>query len=145
MTLSNQEILNRVTVHLYRQGKQAKKPMEDGGNFCLYRAPDGSKCAVGCLIPDELYDPSFENNSADFFFYSEPEVGTAMNINIHDKMSLRLLNRLQSIHDNSQNWQNFNNSSYDEFKSSWFGYKIAGIVEEFNLTFPPEELFTNEN
>lgn len=28
---------------------------------CRYRMEDGSKCAVGCLIPDELYDSSFDD------------------------------------------------------------------------------------
>ncbi len=35
------------------------KPSVDG-NACVYRAPDGNKCAVGALIPDEKYRPGFE-------------------------------------------------------------------------------------
>lgn len=31
--------------------------------MCLYRAPGGSKCAVGALIPDELYDHSAEDTT----------------------------------------------------------------------------------
>lgn len=27
---------------------------------CVYRTPDGRGCAVGCLIPDDLYHPAFE-------------------------------------------------------------------------------------
>lgn len=30
---------------------------------CSYRTPEGRKCAVGCTIPDELYDEEFEGNS----------------------------------------------------------------------------------
>jgi hypothetical protein len=30
---------------------------------CSYRTTDGAKCAVGCLIPDDLYDPRIEGKS----------------------------------------------------------------------------------
>ncbi len=35
------------------------------GSFdaCLYRGPNGKKCAIGILIPDDKYDPEFENAS----------------------------------------------------------------------------------
>lgn len=29
---------------------------------CVYRSSDGCKCAIGWLIPDDKYDPSFEGN-----------------------------------------------------------------------------------
>lgn len=30
------------------------------GGDCMYRSPDGMQCAIGCMIPDEMYDPIFE-------------------------------------------------------------------------------------
>ena len=36
----------------------------NGPYSCRYRGPDGTACAVGCLIPDELYDPLIENVSS---------------------------------------------------------------------------------
>lgn len=35
---------------------------------CLYRGPEGRKCAVGLFIPDENYDPSMEDITATTFF-----------------------------------------------------------------------------
>jgi len=29
-------------------------------NRCLYRGPNNTACAVGCLIPDDEYSPEFE-------------------------------------------------------------------------------------
>lgn len=26
----------------------------------MYRGPDGTKCAAGCLIPDDMYNPAWE-------------------------------------------------------------------------------------
>ena len=57
-----QEIYDKVKAHLLTQGERST----DMGNHCLYRGPNGLKCAVGCLIPDDLYDPLMEapgNNS----------------------------------------------------------------------------------
>ena len=64
---TKQEVYDIVMDHLWHQNKQAGKQEPDLAYFsCLYRAPDGSKCAIGCLIPDELYDPVFESNDIDY-------------------------------------------------------------------------------
>ena len=52
-----QEIFDKVLAHLREQGKAAV----DGGK-CKYRATDGSKCAVGCLIPDARYYSELEGH-----------------------------------------------------------------------------------
>ena len=54
--MTEQEIFDTVLAHLREQGKAAAT--DDGG--CRYRGADGTACAVGCLIPDELYDPVIE-------------------------------------------------------------------------------------
>lgn len=33
---------------------------KDGIRRCVYRAPDGSRCGIGGLIPDDLYEPAME-------------------------------------------------------------------------------------
>lgn len=53
-----QEIFNKVSTHLLTQGRPARE--EDR---CRYRTTDGLFCAVGCLIPDELYSSSFEGKT----------------------------------------------------------------------------------
>lgn len=57
--LSKQEIFDKVEQHLLSQGKKAKEIMT---GKCKYKTLDNLKCAVGCLIPDELYDPQIEGN-----------------------------------------------------------------------------------
>lgn len=59
--MTNQEIFDKVVSHLRKQNKQAVGVF--GATICQYHGPDGLKCAVGCLIPDEFYDPSFEGVS----------------------------------------------------------------------------------
>jgi hypothetical protein len=46
---------NKVVRHLLKQ-KQAAR----AGGRCVYRSPEGLKCAVGCLISDKAYDPFIE-------------------------------------------------------------------------------------
>lgn len=53
-------IFRRVREHLLAQGRRAVSPT---GYGCRYRVLDGDtvlRCAVGCLIPEEAYDPAVE-------------------------------------------------------------------------------------
>lgn len=51
-----QRIFNTVRDHLLAQGKRALS----GDNKCAYRNGDNLTCAVGCLIPEDKYDPRIE-------------------------------------------------------------------------------------
>ncbi len=55
---TNQTAFDTAARHLLKQGKKA----QEGGN-CRYRAPDGLKCAVGCLIEPEDYSPDIEGKA----------------------------------------------------------------------------------
>ena len=35
------------------------------GVKCRYRGPNDTKCAIGCVLPDGLYDPDMEGNGID--------------------------------------------------------------------------------
>ena len=45
---------------LIRTSLEGKFPAVDETGKCRYRTQDNRACAVGVLISDELYDPSFE-------------------------------------------------------------------------------------
>jgi hypothetical protein len=58
--MNRQEIFDTVARHLLSQGKKCEiptTPHEDG--VCMYRY-NGMACAVGVLIPDDLYNESME-------------------------------------------------------------------------------------
>jgi hypothetical protein len=46
-----QEVFDQVAGHLLRQMQ-----CSTNGGWCMYRGPDGLKCAAGCLIGDDEYD-----------------------------------------------------------------------------------------
>jgi len=53
--MDKQEVFNKVKTHLLTQNERAGRE----GN-CQYRTSEGLKCAVGCLIEDQYYDPQIE-------------------------------------------------------------------------------------
>jgi hypothetical protein len=53
-----QKAYEKIRAHLIEQGRPALDPMT---RSCFYRAVDGLKCAVGCLISDDAYDETLED------------------------------------------------------------------------------------
>lgn len=48
------------TMRDYFSQPDAVLAYSDDQGQCMYRTPEGRKCAVGCLIPDELYVHTFD-------------------------------------------------------------------------------------
>lgn len=46
--------------HLAKQRAKSSVTLINGQEVCRYRGEDGMMCAVGCLIPDDKYDPEME-------------------------------------------------------------------------------------
>ena len=100
---SNQETFDTVVAHLRRQGSKAQSRDPTSGVIsCLYRAPDGKRCAAGCLIPDDRYEPALElsavGGTAEANHYGSNEVTLLIEQLGHD---IELVAALQSVHDNS--------------------------------------------
>lgn len=85
-----QTVYNKVAKHLLTQRKKSKGLNVHLLEDCLYYAPDGAKCAVGCLIPKSQYHPCFEGQT----WTTLVELGHAPYTNIN------LIGDLQSVHDN---------------------------------------------
>lgn len=59
-----QEIFDAVIRHLRKQGRRANDYSPIYSRYvCRYRGDNGTKCAVGCLIDDEHYNPACEGVS----------------------------------------------------------------------------------
>jgi hypothetical protein len=66
MSLTAQEVFDKVVAHLRKQMAHSEAPVCTGletTTRCLYRSPQGLACAVGCLITDEEYRPSFDEGA----------------------------------------------------------------------------------
>lgn len=89
---TSQGVFNQVATHLLTQAKRSKR----GGGGCLYHHPSGLKCAAGCLISEEEYNPLWEDEDWNVLIedYGLPRA--------HDD----LIRDLQYLHDNHEvvNW-----------------------------------------
>lgn len=93
--MNAQQIFDKVAAHLLTQGKKAMVSTDQAA-ACMYRGPNGTRCAVGCLIPDELYHEDFEYHTAKEL----PEsLWTALEIDMpaHEELVMAL----QMVHDNA--------------------------------------------
>ncbi len=86
-----QEVFNKVKSHLLKQGKKAVN-----GDICAYRSEDGMQCAVGCLIPDNLYNKNIENDTV-----SAKKVRKCLPFTFMSSEMIGFLRDLQRIHDNN--------------------------------------------
>lgn len=113
------EVYWKVRNHLLSQGERSVdiyyyEDSEEVEGMCRYRLKAGDKtlmCAVGCLIPDDQYQESFEDRSAILFFdewirgHPYCDVTTRLDglvgvVDTSDPNMLSLVEQLQHIHDN---------------------------------------------
>lgn len=108
------EVFEKVRFHLLTQ--KSKSHVAPG--LCVYRGSNGSKCAVGCLIKDEFYNPSFEGKACNHVTIVNALV--ASEVESYDKQMLRMLLNLQDIHDNfdPEHWERLLTDFYNAFFSS---------------------------
>lgn len=93
--MTKQEILDKVAAHFAIQ----RRPAITVFGHCVYRGPDGLKCAIGALIPDDLYDPRFEGSPFDELYERRPEILKAISV---DPLDTEFLIELQCAHDETQ-------------------------------------------
>jgi len=91
-----QELFDTVATHLIKQGK---KSFSKETGYCLYRGPDGMKCAIGCLIPDSDYSIHFECNDLRQLLNSGK---LPKNLVEEFTYCKSMLEELQRLHDNEE-------------------------------------------
>lgn len=99
--MNSQEIFDVVAAHLLKQNAHSTTGRGDRA----YRGEGGRQCAVGCLIPDDLYRPNLEGVSAmglpdDVINYILGR-RTDKDYNIAEARAVGLLRELQIVHDSS--------------------------------------------
>lgn len=128
MTL--QEIFDKSVTGIKTQGRLSQGPVNPGNGkpgACYYRHPDNPtvRCAVGHLIPDELYDRKMEGRNV----CSDAVLGTSMRERLGIPRStagmsspaVSMLSQLQTTHDNS--------STVGEFLT-----RAADVARQFHLS-----------
>lgn len=128
--MNHQEIFNTVATHLFNQGRPAARIMRDKdgkehAGACLYRTDDGLKCAVGVMIPDDIYRISMENRSVKGILESS---SFNLPVSIFNDQNIALLQALQLLHDNYTEDESDTWGSTDRMKAAF-----ASLAFQFNL------------
>jgi len=122
---TNQEIFTNVVTNLLKQNAKSEGIMPSGSISCAYRGKNGMKCAAGWELPDEHYNPEFENLTVYIPLSSLTGVNQLVlkfrELGYTDD-NLQLLRDLQYIHDQKEPYL-------------WKGY-FSDIAKEYHLTMP---------
>ena len=96
--MTNQEAVDTIAQHLIAQNKRCVDV--DDLERCLYRGPDGMKCAVGVLIPDSEYREEF-----DWFEFKGMSLQEIMDeCPSISSLNYKMLAELQYVHDSQGAW-----------------------------------------
>ena len=119
--MNNQQAFDTMVQHLRKQRRRSKSTNEAS---CLYRGPGGLKCAIGALIPDELYDERMEGKSINRLLISECDTFPELSY-LFEGIDEQLLDGMQNIHDYSEpnEWER----------------RFELCAAEYNLNYTPPE------
>ena len=87
--MNNQEAFTLARDHLLKQCARATNL----SGSCRYRAADGTRCAIGVLIPDDEYDSTIEAQSIEEIFDKVPAL---------QDLDVDMLTSLQVVHDEKE-------------------------------------------
>lgn len=111
--MNDQEAFDIMVKHLRKQGR--KSALMDGYT-CMYRHPEGLKCAIGVLIPDSEYKPKIEGMTASFIVKKCPSL---------KDINWKLLNQMQNTH--------------DRFSVEMWESRFIEIAKQFSLKVPNKD------
>jgi hypothetical protein len=120
--MTNQELFDQVVVHARQQKCKATNSYR-----CAYRGPNGTKCFIGALIPDDKYLKSFEGyglgallscEKDSYKYNSSKDIATAAGI---EEPQYELAKVLQGVHDN--------------FEQPEWEKHFTKIATQYNLTY----------
>ena len=98
--------------------KENPKSYDSTTGYCLYRGPNGTRCAIGILIPDKLYNPGMEKSSIDSVLTNFPKLADYLESkSMEDRV---FMYKLQSCHD-------------DPITKESMKQKLVELASEYNL------------
>lgn len=112
--MNNQEVFDAVVNHLRAQNK---KCLNVAGH-CVYRNGEGDKCAIGSMIPDEVYEIGMEQKMLSTLVYHWEGLK-------HLDPFSDLLGDLRHVHDAEkvENWEK----------------AFQAVAKSYNLNYTPKD------
>jgi len=142
---SLQAIYDHVAAHLLRQGRPALAPSSEqedliarGETICRYHGARGTRCAIGCLIPNGRYSDEMEGRwgpavLADLGILPRAEIDE---YDVSKAPRVRLLSALQMLHDDAAAWPD------DQIVARW-EKGLADLAREFGLRPFTRDMLSN--
>ncbi|RWH50276.1 MAG: hypothetical protein EOQ80_04710 [Mesorhizobium sp.] len=90
-----QELFDTIYLGLQAQGWQ--RSFDAQRDLCMYRGPEGRKCAIGQAIPDDEYDRAMDDDDVGVFNYDDFHRRRDMFLNITKSQ----FSELQYAHDSN--------------------------------------------
>lgn len=118
--MTEQEVFDKVVAHLLQQQAYC----ESENSEPLYRGVNGTKCAIGCLIPDEQYSIDMEQKDVISIVNRYPSL-PFVDVNLH------LMLTLQRLHDGGVGFRFGAQMDMDDIKN-----RLHNIGIRFNLEIP---------
>ena len=112
--MTNQEAFDKVWEHFVVNGGPFSRSDNAGG--CAYRGDGGARCAMGVLIPDEMYSTDMEGTRASSVIEKFPALKGLVDGRFADK--------LQGCHDDTST-PNFRNDIESNLRDLAEIYKLA--------------------
>lgn len=116
-----QDMFEFVFKKLYQQNRRSV----DSNTSCSYRGFDGARCAVGWLIPDEIYSPEMEGYKISGIVGKYSLTDNIYGLPSEITQNLNFLASLQGAHDwKIIDYENFREGLCKTFKSVGIEYKL---------------------
>ena len=126
MPYTMQEAFDTVLQKLRAQRCRSVKFNEKfGREICAYRGDNGMKCGIGHLIPDDEYQPVYDEDALRARYVMAPAL---------EGLPRDLLTSLQTTHDCCMPSPGANNT---EARMAEFEDWMADIAKSFHLTYAP--------
>lgn len=100
VSLSTQDVFDVIAWSLLRQHARSRNVIL-GKAFCRYRAADGRRCAIGFILPDELYCERLEGLAVNDLAHTLNSIERGRRFAALLYRDLELLTVLQRMHDRS--------------------------------------------
>lgn len=118
---TRQECVDQVYDWFIIKGNPLAKDEDNGG--CRYRTPEGHRCAIGCLIPDDKYDPKIDDAGYGWIGGFSEETIISIGLNPEEK----------SFYENLQQCHDLANNKTDMFN------RVQKLCHRYNLHYPSEK------
>lgn len=115
--MTPQQIFDTIAVGLIEQGMRSS---DESGN-CLYRGPNGLKCAAGMILPDDCRPQDYEGYGFRETLWQMQ--GEGLSVPEYVRNNVPLISTLQTVHDNPESWENL----------TVLADKLTTVAESFHL------------